>query len=331
MKNCHATKLISILLCLVMISLLMVSAIAEELFAKDLTTVTDEELQQAADLIRAEQKARIKAGIILDTTELTIAKGQKQTIKAEFTGLEEGIKPGKFEWSSSDESIVSCKQGKIQGKNAGTAIITCAATLSDGTTLDAQCEVTVYVPVAKVVPSQKSITLTAGDTKKMSVTIQPEEAKNKAVVWESSKPDVVKVDQNGQLSAVKEGKATITVSSTDGSGKKADISVTVKAKGIIGKWVGEKDKNMVLTFKQDGTMVETIYDNRDGKTKTIETHFTFKEKGKNVTITSIYMTLYNDGKASTLYSEYTSHGTVKDDVFSWKTLDTTQVFVRKDN
>ena len=56
--------------------------------------------------------------------------------------------------------------------------------------------------------------------------VLPEDA-NRIVTWTSSAPDIVSVDQNGLVTPVSEGTATITATSADGA-KTAKLKITVK-------------------------------------------------------------------------------------------------------
>lgn len=74
-----------------------------------------------------------------------------------------------------------------------------------------------------------SATMTVGETKKVLYSVSPVKAANKNVSWKSSDSSVAKVDGNGKVTALKAGKAVITVTTADG-GKTASCTVTVKAK-----------------------------------------------------------------------------------------------------
>ena len=63
-------------------------------------------------------------------------------------------------------------------------------------------------------------------------TIEPENATNNRVIWRSSNPEVARVD-SGIVTALAEGNAIITVTSTDGSNVSATCTVTVKEKYIV--------------------------------------------------------------------------------------------------
>ncbi|MEK3658701.1 S-layer homology domain-containing protein [Paenibacillus sp. FSL F4-0236] len=75
------------------------------------------------------------------------------------------------------------------------------------------------------------LTLTAGETGKLTATLSPEEAANKAVHWTSSDTSVAAVVY-GTVTAVNAGKTTITVETVDG-GFKAAAEVTVKAASTV--------------------------------------------------------------------------------------------------
>lgn len=71
-----------------------------------------------------------------------------------------------------------------------------------------------------------SVQLNKGNTKKLTATILPANAKNKKVTWSSSNEKVASVSSNGTVKAVSAGKAKITCKTVDG-GYKATCTVTV--------------------------------------------------------------------------------------------------------
>ena len=70
------------------------------------------------------------------------------------------------------------------------------------------------------------LVLNMGAYQSLKATVLPENASNKTVMWESSDPGVVTV-ANGQVRAVGCGEAVISASAADGSGAKAECSVSV--------------------------------------------------------------------------------------------------------
>lgn len=64
-------------------------------------------------------------------------------------------------------------------------------------------------------------------TATLKATVSPAGASNPTLFWSSNAPDIVSVDQNGVVKALKAGTAVITASATDGSNVKAECTVTV--------------------------------------------------------------------------------------------------------
>jgi len=62
---------------------------------------------------------------------------------------------------------------------------------------------------------KQELSLFEGDTYKLIATIEPEDLSNKNITWKSSNPDIVSVDSNGNIKALKQGIVTITASMQD--------------------------------------------------------------------------------------------------------------------
>ncbi|MCQ5137462.1 Ig-like domain-containing protein, partial [Coprococcus eutactus] len=60
-------------------------------------------------------------------------------------------------------------------------------------------------------------------------TVGPNTTSNKKVIWKTSNSNIAKVSVSCRVTAVRGGRATITASAADGSGKKAICRVTVRA------------------------------------------------------------------------------------------------------
>jgi len=81
------------------------------------------------------------------------------------------------------------------------------------------------VKVNEIVLNKNTITIKAGESTSLSVSIQPSDANNKDLTWTSSDPTVALV-ANGVITAIKIGEAKITVTSVDGN-KTASCTITV--------------------------------------------------------------------------------------------------------
>lgn len=83
-------------------------------------------------------------------------------------------------------------------------------------------------PVTEVVLDETSLSLIAGKNAQLTATIRPASATNKQVTWTSSNTAVATV-ADGLVTAVVEGEATITVTSTENPEISASCEVTVSA------------------------------------------------------------------------------------------------------
>lgn len=81
------------------------------------------------------------------------------------------------------------------------------------------------VTVTGITLDQTTATLTEGETLALTATVAPDDATDKTVVWSTSNAEVATVDENGVVTAVAEGTATITATA---SGKEATCVVTVE-------------------------------------------------------------------------------------------------------
>ena len=81
--------------------------------------------------------------------------------------------------------------------------------------------------VTGITLDKTSVYIKPGSTTQLTATISPDNAYDKSVTWSSSNSAVATVDNNGKVTAVKEGTATITVQSVSNSSVKATCQVTV--------------------------------------------------------------------------------------------------------
>lgn len=124
------------------------------------------------------------------------------------------------------------------------------------------------VPVQGVSITPASVTINDGDSYQLQASVTPADADNPNVVWSSSDPSVVTVDQTGRIKAtsygasgtkaVKQGpvtKATIMVTTEDG-GKTARCEVTVN---VLVKGISLDITNLTLDEDQSAKLTETVY------------------------------------------------------------------------
>jgi len=90
-------------------------------------------------------------------------------------------------------------------------------------------------PVTSITLNYEELTLIPGDTITLVATVQPDDATNKTVTWTSNRPGVVTVNEEGLITAVANGEATIIATTRDGN-KIVSCMITVDFRS---QWVGD--------------------------------------------------------------------------------------------
>ena len=75
--------------------------------------------------------------------------------------------------------------------------------------------------------NKTSLSLRETETAQLTATVTPEDAEDRSVTWSSSDNSIATVNAEGVVSAIKEGTATITATTNDGSNLKATCTVKV--------------------------------------------------------------------------------------------------------
>ncbi|MBD5508253.1 MAG: S8 family serine peptidase [Lachnospiraceae bacterium] len=140
--------------------------------------------------------------------------------------------------TTGDNATINETSGQLKANAniSAKTVIKVQATAKDGGNATAEKSIT-------LLPKVESLTLTAPDNKKayllnyektaetvqMEVTVTPADA-NTGISYTSSNEKVAKVNSTGLVTAVGNGKATITAKTTDGSNKKVTLQVQVTKK-----------------------------------------------------------------------------------------------------
>ena len=126
--------------------------------------------------------------------------------------------------SSNDEVATVSDAGEVTAVAAGDTTITAAV---DGTALSADCKVTVLPAIESVELNYTTLSLRPEGTAQLTYTVAPEEALADTVTYTSNNEAVATVDADGNVAAIADGTATITV---DVNGVTAECEVTVSTK-----------------------------------------------------------------------------------------------------
>ena len=156
-------------------------------------------------------------------TETSIQFGQTEKLEVTYNPVDTTADKT-IAWESADEAIAKVStDGTIEGVGVGETTIT--ATASNGQKVT--CKVTVLpVELNSISITEQNIILNKGENETLTVTYNPENTtEDKTVTWESSNEDAVTVSEDGVITAVGAGNATITAKVGD---KTATTQVEVK-------------------------------------------------------------------------------------------------------
>lgn len=127
-------------------------------------------------------------------------------------------------WSSSDTTIAKVNaSGLVTGVAVGTASITVK---SEEGSYTGTSSITVHIPVGSVSLRPIFVNINVDSTVQLTATVEPAEATNKNVIWNSSNISVATVNASGLVTGAAKGSATIVVTTEDGS-KTANCIISV--------------------------------------------------------------------------------------------------------
>jgi len=217
------------------------------------TTITAKAGEKSATCaVSVSKKVVDVTSVTLNKTELTLTEGDSETLTA--TVKPDDATDKTVTWTSSDASIASVDaNGKVTAVKDGSATITAKAGEKTAT-----CAVTVsknIVAVTSVTLNKTELTLTEGDSETLAATVKPDDATDRTVTWSTSDATVATVDNNGKVSAVKEGSATITARAGEES---ATCAVSISKKVIEVTSVTLNKTELVLTEGDSETLTATV-------------------------------------------------------------------------
>lgn len=161
-----------------------------------------------------------KASTIQDYLQLSVSYTPSNTTQKGVT------------WKSSDDTIATVNSsGYITVKKSGTVTIT-ATSMYNSSLVDsftANCSVSqTQIPVTSLFVTG-STSGKIGETIQLTATVQPANATNKSVTWQSSNEAIATVDSSGLVTLKAEGNVTITATSVSETSISNTISIAVTA------------------------------------------------------------------------------------------------------
>lgn len=161
--------------------------------------------------------------VVLNTTETTVRKGAVFWLNA--TVLPENADNKVIKWSSKDETIATVDaDGRVTAVGSG---VTTIIALNEDSGLTATCLVTVTQPITGFTLNSSYQEMWVGAKYAIIPQIEPMDADNKKVTYQSSDPAVASVDENGIVTA-NQGGSCVIIATTDELKLTATVSIDVK-------------------------------------------------------------------------------------------------------
>ena len=198
-------------------------------------TVVSEDGNKAAncsvEVKKGQEKIVNVESVSINKTKIELPQGKTETLITTISPS--NATNQNVRWISSNEEVASVSGGVITAKKDGRAIITVETV--DGKKV-ATCEVVVNknsvteIKVNKITLNKNKLTMQVEDKIYLVATIEPTNATNQNVIWESSDDKVLSINKNGIITALKTGEAVVTVKSEDGMAEaKCEIKIVQRA------------------------------------------------------------------------------------------------------
>ncbi len=157
-------------------------------------------------------------GIELDETTLSLVRGTSYKLTATVAPAD--AEDPTVKWESADPAIATVDAGNVTAVKVGQTTVRVVAVNG----VSASCKVTVLpVEVASVTLDKTALPLLVGASAQLTATVQPADAEDPTVKWETSDVKVATVE-NGLVKAVSVGEAVVTAKA---GGQSATCKVTV--------------------------------------------------------------------------------------------------------
>ena len=207
------------------------------------------------DVVVSDKEKLDKLKPALNKTSLELQKGASETLSVSASGESY---PYSVEWKSGNDSVVKVEGSgnsiTIKAQDIGTASITATVKVGSEHT-DLVCNVKVSDVKYTALKIEGVSALQVGKTGTVKGTTTPTGG---TVSWKSDNEKVVKIDENGTMTGVSVGTATIT--GTCGDAKNTwKVTVTKDVSGDTTTKLKDKNGNQIYVRTADGKYVEATY------------------------------------------------------------------------
>ena len=185
-------------------------------------SVTDSEMSAVC---KVTVKVAAKDITVPDNLDVKLNDGNETTVEATVSPAD--ATDVKVSYASTDEAVATVdKDGKVQILQPGECDIVTTLTQEGKKVVEKKTHIKAFYEVEGITLDKTEGILTAGNTVTLNATVLPEEIADETIVtWTSSDEKVATVDENGKVTAIAAGEATITATAGEES---ANYEVTVE-------------------------------------------------------------------------------------------------------
>ena len=210
-------------------------------------SVTDSEMSAVC---KVTVKVAAKDITVPDNLDVKLNDGNETTVEATVSPAD--ATDVKVSYASTDEAVATIdKDGRVQVLQPGECDIVTTLTQEGKKVVEKKTHIKAFYEVEGITLDKTEGILTAGNTVTLNATVLPEEIADETIVtWTSSDEKVATVDENGKVTAIAAGEATITANAGE---KSTTYKLTVQAKKVVQNTTSNKSSNKGNTSSGTGS------------------------------------------------------------------------------
>ena len=195
-------------------------------------------------------KVAAKDITVPDNLDVKLNDGNETTVEATVSPAD--ATDVKVSYASTDEAVATVdKDGRVQVLQPGECDIVTTLTQEGKKVVEKKTHIKAFYEVEGITLDKTEGILTAGNTVTLNATVLPEEIADETIVtWTSSDEKVATVDENGKVTAIAAGEATITANAGE---KSTTYKLTVQAKKVVQNTTSNKSSNKGNTSSGTGS------------------------------------------------------------------------------
>lgn len=210
-------------------------------------SVTDSEMSAVC---KVTVKVAAKDITVPDNLDVKLNDGNETTVEATVSPAD--ATDVKVSYASTDEAVATVdKDGRVQVLQPGECDITTTLMQDGEKVTEKTTHVKAFYEVESITLDSNEGKLTVGNSHTIKATVAPEEvAAETTIEWSSSNEKVATVDENGKVTAIAAGEATITANAGE---KSTTYKLTVQAKKVVQNTTSNKSSNKGNTSSGTGS------------------------------------------------------------------------------